>query len=58
MAVFETVRDCQARELLAPPNDACQRQYLLGEVFNGLRSIVKIGVKTGAHWRIVPHSAA
>jgi len=31
--------------------DASQRKYLLREVFNGLRYLVK----TGAHWRMMPH---
>jgi transposase len=33
------------------PQDAGQRKYDLREVFNGVRSIVK----TGAHWRMMPH---
>lgn len=33
------------------PADASQRKYPLREVFNGLRYLVK----TGAHWRMLPH---
>jgi transposase len=33
------------------PEDASQRKYDLREVFNGVRYIVK----TGAHWRMMPH---
>lgn len=33
------------------PEDAAQRKYPLREVFNGVRYIVK----TGAHWRLMPH---
>jgi transposase len=33
------------------PEDASQRRYPLREVFNGVRYIVK----TGAHWRMMPH---
>src|SRR5215831_13599613 len=33
------------------PQDAGQRRYDLREAFNGVRSIVK----TGAHWRMLPH---
>jgi transposase len=33
------------------PQDAGQRKYDLREVFNGVRYIVK----TGAHWRMMPH---
>jgi len=33
--------------------DASQRRYPLCEVFSGLRSIVK----TGAHWRMMPHDS-
>lgn len=43
-------------EFVAPyltllPTDAGQRRHNLREVFNGVRSIVK----TGAHWRMLPH---
>ncbi|HEY7975303.1 MAG TPA: IS5 family transposase [Ktedonobacterales bacterium] len=37
--------------LLLLPEDALQRRYPLREVFNGVRYIVK----TGAHWRMLPH---
>ncbi len=33
------------------PEDVSQRKYPLREVFNGVRYIVK----TGAHWRLMPH---
>jgi transposase len=33
------------------PEDASQRNYDLREAFNGVRS----SVKTGAHWRMMPH---
>ena len=33
------------------PEDVSQRKYPLREVFNGVRYIVK----TGAHWRMMPH---
>jgi transposase len=33
------------------PQDATQRTYALREAFNGVRYIVK----TGAHWRMMPH---
>jgi transposase len=33
------------------PEDASQRRYPVREVCNGVRSIVK----TGAHWRLMPH---
>ena len=33
------------------PEDVSQRKYDLREVFNGVRYIVK----TGAHWRLMPH---
>jgi len=36
------------------PEDASQRRYALREVFNGVRYMVK----TGAHWRMMPHDAA
>jgi transposase len=40
--------------LMLLPTDASQRKYDLREVFNGVRYIVR----TGAHWRMMPHDAA
>ena len=37
--------------LLLLPQDAMQRKYALREAFNGVRYIVR----TGAHWRMMPH---
>jgi len=44
-----------APDLTVLSDDASQRGNDLREVFNGLRYLVKIGVKIGAHWRLMPH---
>jgi transposase len=46
-----TISDHQLLLLLWALSCAEQRQYLLREVFNGLRYIVK----TGGQWRWMPH---
>ena len=42
---------CVAPYVTWLPPDAGQRRYELREACNGVRSIVK----TGAHWRMLPH---